>query len=557
MYLRRHVVRYGETEYVSYRLCRTVRQEGKVRQQIVANLGALSDKEAERIGKQLLAIAGKAPYSEQQAQQGAGYLYGGPLVVQTLMELAQLESLLTPLGQTRRRLDLYRTLTVALCAQLLAPGSDLSTSEWQESLLGTRPPYTIPYHHFLRALDVLADYHGAIEEGLFARVTNLFNQQVDVIFYDLTSSYFEGEGPLAIARRGYSRDGRPDCLQVVLGLAVTKDGFPIAYRLHPGNTVDVTTVQAISDDLRQRFEIHRCLVVGDSGLLSADNAEHLGQLGLGYVMGLRASNNRIAKQMIARSHQLPVAGQSGEVTYWPVQIQDGKAYLVLHSPGRQAKTTAIAQRKLQLVKPKLQQLERDVRAGKVRTETTIVERVTRILVEAKATPYIDYEAAPGDFAWREKTAKLEAMQRDAGRYVLQSNQLDLQAEEAVTAYRQLEVVEDSFRHLKDTLHLRPVYHRNPQRVLGHIGLCVLGLFLLRLLEQQLLAAGLCQPARRALAAVQQLQAVPIYLAHRELWPLPYVPATAAAVLRALGVADPKARFKADLRALEELPADSS
>ena len=208
-------------------------------------------------------------------------------------------------------------------------------------------------------------------------------------------------------------------------------------------------------------------------------------------------------------------------------------------------------------KPKLQQLERDVRAGKVRTETTIVERVTRILVEAKATPYIDYEAAPGDFAWREKTAKLEAMQRDAGRYVLQSNQLDLQAEEAVTAYRQLEVVEDSFRHLKDTLHLRPVYHRNPQRVLGHIGLCVLGLFLLRLLEQQLLAAGLCQPARRALAAVQQLQAVPIYLAHRELWPLPYVPATAAAVLRALGVADPKARFKADLRALEELPADSS
>jgi hypothetical protein len=224
MFLRKHVVSRGEKSYVSYRLCRTVRDGGRVRQEIVANLGKLSDREAERIGRQLLALAGKLPPEGVEPQQGPSYLYGGPLLVQTLMELAQWEPLLRPLGETRRRLDLYRTLTVALCAQLLAPGSDLQTTDWQRQLLFTREPYAIPYHHFLSALDVLADCHPALEDGLFARVTHLFNQKVDLVFYDLTSSYFEGAGPADLARRGYSRDGRPDCPQIVVGLAVTKDG---------------------------------------------------------------------------------------------------------------------------------------------------------------------------------------------------------------------------------------------------------------------------------------------------------------------------------------------
>ena len=193
------------------------------------------------------------------------------------------------------------------------------------------------------------------------RLQHLFNQQVDVVFYDLTSSYFEGEGPAGLARRGYSRDGRLDCVQLVLGLAVTKDGFPIAYRIHRGNTVDAKTVQEIAADFRQRFRIDRCLVVGDSGLLSADNAARLTQLGLGYLLGLRAANDKTAQDCIAATRDLPPAGQMGEVSYWPTQLRDGKAYIVLHSPGRQAKTLAIAKRKLAIVRPKLQQLERDVR----------------------------------------------------------------------------------------------------------------------------------------------------------------------------------------------------
>ena len=130
--------------------------------------------------------------------------------------------------------------------------------------------------------------------------------------------------------------------------------------------------------------------------------------------------------------------------------------------------------------------------------------------------------------------------------MLQSSRFDFSAQEAAVAYRQLEVVEDSFRHLKDTLHLRPIYHRHPRRVMGHVGLCVLSLFLLRLLEDRLLAAGICDPAHEAIRAVQQLQAVPICFGERQVWPMPHIPMKPAAIFRALGVADLKACFKADI-----------
>jgi Transposase DDE domain len=558
MFLRKHVVTRGDHSYVSYRLCRTVREAGTVRQEIVASLGKLSNAEAERIGTQLLAIAGKLPRAADgraaagetallaDTVQGPARLYGGPLLVQALIELAQLPALLKPLGETRRRLDLCRTITVALGAQLLAPGSELNTCQWQDQLWFTQPPYQIPYQHFLRALDVLADHHDQIEDGLFARVKHLFNQSVDVVFYDLTSSYFEGDGPPGLAQRGYSRDGRPDCVQVVVGLAVTKDGFPIAYRVHPGNTVDAKTVQTLAADFRSRFQIDRCLIVGDSGILSRDNAAHLDELGLGYLLGMRAASTQAAKDAIAATRGLEPAGHLGHVGYWAPQVREGKAYIVLHSPGRQAKTAAIAERKLAKVRPQLQQLERDVTAGKVRKPETIVQRATRILVAAKATPLIHWEIGDGRLVWCENESRLTAIRDEGGKYVLQSNMLDLGAQDAAIAYRQLEAAENCFRHLKDTLRLRPIYHRHPRRVIGHIGLCVIALFLLRLLEDRLMAAGICDPAEQAFAAAQELLAVPVRLGEREIWPTPHLSAKAAAIFRAVGLTDPKARFEADI-----------
>jgi hypothetical protein len=264
---------------------------------------------------------------------------------------------------------------------------------------------------------------------------------------------------------------------------------------------------------------------------------------------MRAATTQAAQQAMVATREVEPAGGLGEVRYWPAVLGDGRAYIVLHSAGREHKTQAIVQRKLSVVRPRLGQLERDVGSGKVRSPETIAARATRILVEAKATPYIELQIGPGQFSWREKQGKLQALYEDAGKYVLETNQLDLSPQEAAVAYRQLEVVEDCFRRLKDTLGLRPMYHRSPQRVVGHVGLCVMALFLLRVLEERMLSTGICLSAEQALLAVQELQAVPITLGQRTVWPLPHVSATARAIFGAVGIADPKARFKADLAAL--------
>jgi transposase len=131
--------------------------------------------------------------------------------------------------------------------------------------------------------------------------------------------------------------------------------------------------------------------------------------------------------------------------------------------------------------------------------------------------------------------------------VLQSSSLELSAQDAAVAYRQLEVVEDCFRHLKDALQLRPIHHRHPRRVMGHIGLCVLALFLLRLLEDRMMAAGICDPAGQIIQAVEQLQAVPSRFDQREVGPVPHVTTKTAAIFRALGVEDLRACFQRDLQ----------
>jgi len=182
--------------------------------------------------------------------------------------------------------------------------------------------------------------------------------------------------------------------------------------------------------------------------------------------------------------------------------------------------------------------------------TVDAKTVQQITADFKERLPIDRCLVVGDsgLLCRENADRLEAMRTDAGKYVLETNQLDLPAQEAAVAYSQLEVVEDSIRRLKDTLQLRPLYHRTPHRVIGHVGLCVLALFLLRLLEERLLSAGLCHPAEAVLAAASSLQAVPVRIRDREFWPPPYVSTTAAAIFRAVGVAQVQERFQSDLNA---------
>jgi len=533
--------RKGKT-YRYYQICRSHRVDGKPRCEVIAHLGKLSEAEAEQMGRKLLQIAGKEPLLAEDLNDGPWRRLGGQALVEALWQQADIETLLARLPCQHRELDLPFVLKIATMAQLLAPSSELKKSRWQTTLWNHGQPCEIPYHHFLRALDPLAEHKQRIEEGLFARAQDLFHQEVDIVFCDLTSSYWEGDGPPELAKRGYSRDKRPDRPQCVVSLTMTKNGFPIGWDVYPGNTVDVRTVTQTTDKLKQRFKIGQCIFVGDSGLMSTDNVKHLRSLEYDYILGLRAASAKAGRTALEATRDAPPACHLDEVAIWELPGEhDAARYVVLESPGREHKTLEILDRKLRQATPKLEQLRRDVQSGKVKNPQTMTRRATRIVAEAKATAYLDFEADEGSFRWFEKP-KLAQVRADGGKYVLQTSSKDLSAAEVVEAYRMLNLVEAAFRTLKHTLSLRPIFHRKQERTEGHIGLCVLALFLRATLQDALRATGFDGTPEDALEAADEVLVRPLDTPKGIVWPRPYIPSSVSTLLEAVGVAHLKARF---------------
>lgn len=541
MYVKRHQVKRDDKVYTYYRLCRSERRDGKPVPTVVANLGALTDDEAARLIDSLQRAVGRPAPASGEASNGPWRHFGGPLLTERLLQLADLPALLARWRHPRHAQDIARTLRVLLCAQLLEPGSELNTHRFQERL----GEDASPYHHFLRALDVVAQHAEELQRGLLARVQTLFDQELDLVFYDLTSSYFEGDGPAGLAKRGYSRDHRGDCPQCVLGLVVTREGFPVAWEVHPGNTVDCRTLPGLVAKLTERFAIGRLVVVADSGLLSATNLAALEAAGLPYVLGMRAKTSAAGQRLMAATRDREPDGQvENGVRFWHVPGEDGVRHVVLWSGGRERKTQHILERRRGQAGPQLDQLRRDVAAGKVKSAVTMERRATRIVTAAGVAKYVVWEAAEGSFAWSWREDVVAAAEQDAGKYVLQSNVAELSAQVIVETYHQLATVEEAFRLLKSTLCLRPIYHRNPARVTGHIGVCVLALFLLNVLRQALRRAQLDTSVSAAVRAAREVLAVPVELAGRTLWPLPHVPETAREVFAAVGIGDLRERFRA-------------
>jgi transposase len=540
MYVKRHQVRRGDKVYTYYRLCRTERRDGQPYPVVVANLGALSDDEAARLIDSLQRAVGLPAVALDDAAAGPWRQFGGPLLVERLLALADLPRLCGHWRHRRHAQDIARTVQVLLTAQLLEPGSDLNTHRFQERLAGER----IPYHHFLRALDVVAAQAEELQQGLLQRVQTLFDQELDLVFYDLTSSYFEGDGPADLAKRGYSRDHRGDCVQCVLGLVVTREGFPVAWEVHEGNTVDCKTLPGLVEKLTQRFRIGRCVVVADSGLLSRENIASLDQAGLPYVLGMRAKSSAVGQQLMAATRDREPDGEvDNGVRFWHLPADQGLRHVVLWSQGREKKTRRILERKQREAGPKLDQLRRDVAAGKVKSTATMERRASKIVTAAQVGKYVSWEAAPGAFTWQWREDVVEAAEVDAGKYVLQTNVAELTAQQIVETYHQLATVEEAFRMLKSTLRLRPIFHRKRSRVTGHIGVCVLALFLLNVLRQALRQAKLEVSVSEAIRACREVLAVPVEVVGREVWPTPHVPELARAVFAAVGISDVRAEFR--------------
>jgi transposase len=355
-----------------------------------------------------------------------------------------------------------------------------------------------------QTLDRLHPQRVAIERALAERERTLFTLDARLFLYDLTSTYFEGQAlQNPQARRGYSRDGRPDCKQVVVGLVLDRDGFPKAHEVFDGNRTDRTTVPDILDALEERVgRTPGATVVVDRGMAFADNLQQIKDRGYHYLVASRpgertehldAFEAEDGWQEIVREPSPTNPGQRKTRVGVKRQVVGDEVHILCKSDGRAAKDRAIRAKHEQRLLADLRKLQARVATGKLKDPAKIHEALGRLKERyPRVARYyaITYEAATASVTWAEHAEKKAVATRLDGGYLLKTDRQDLSDEEIWRTYILLTRVEAAFRAMKSPLCERPIFHRLEHRVQTHIFLCVLAYHLLVAIEKLFLDAGI-------------------------------------------------------------------
>lgn len=535
--------RYQDTVYQYLQICQTVRRNGRPTRQVLGTLGRLDQLDPKRVDNLIRGLKrfGTASSRDgvplEQADILEQRVLGPVLVARALWEELGLPKLI---WQGQQGFSVERAVFRMVVNRLISPMSKLRlTEEWQAEVEWSEGEL-YSYDDYLRALDALHPQIQRIEEGLFAHLRTLFSLPLRLIFYDLTSTFFEGNGVCPLAEFGYSRDHRPDRRQIVLGLGLTQESFPITHHVFPGHTVDVSTVKQVSEELSSRFGLPGAILVMDRGGLSGKNVQAVEEAGLGYVMALRT-----------RQHaQVPVAIRQAEAqglkrTWNPeadwivreVEPLGNVRHVVVYSAFRAIHDREVRVRRLKRAREKLNKLADQVVTGKVKSERKVIETATRILNGQKVTQLVWWEFHDGRFRWGLDGEQHRHQHRLDGFYVLVSNDAHLSTQEIVDAYRQLREVEEAFKVLKSLAKLRPMFHWTERRVVSHVFLCVLSFLLARVLEHRLRAAGQPMPAARALRVLGKIQACDQLWEGFKVTRMTRPDPEASAILQAVGLSD--------------------
>jgi len=250
----------------------------KTRQRVLVNLGRVDDLQnsgqIDRLIESLKNFSTKEWIRKEALNVNQTYLWGPVVIFEQLWKELGIERVLRRLlGDTDAVSDYVEAIFAMVLNRLVEPRSKRGVDKWVNKVY--RPEFEqLSLHHYYRGLDYLEKFKEEVEEELFSNVKTLFNLNLDLVFWDTTSTYFQGEGP-ELSLYGRSKDHRSDCKQVVIGVLMTKDGFPVAHQIFPGNTADIDTFTIALEDIRRRFNIDRVIVVADRGMISARVKGHI------------------------------------------------------------------------------------------------------------------------------------------------------------------------------------------------------------------------------------------------------------------------------------------
>jgi transposase len=423
----------------------------------------------------------------------------------------------TCLADEAGEVDWERVLAILVINRLVDPGSEWRIHrEWflqtaLDELLGVDFE-AASKDRLYRCLDRLVQHKDALHRHLVEQWRTLFGATFDVLLYDLTSTYFEGTcEDIPKARHGYSRDGRPDCRQVVIALVVTTDGLPLAYEVLPGNTSDKTTLKAFISRIEDLYGKMRRVWVMDRGIPTAETLKQMRADGVAYLVGTPKSLLRKQEQdWTDRPWESVHAGMRVKL-----MEQDGELYVLAQSEDRRRKENAIRRRKLKALVRGLNRLKR-----RCSSRDRLIEQVAILRKEAGSVasfihirkPKVNEPVNRETFVCRFDRAAWRQTQERDGSYILRASipwedwppEMDKQAPVLWRWYMQLVQVEEAFKTLKGDLSLRPIFHQIESRVEAHILVAFLGYALSASLRMKLRSAA---PGLTPRAVLEKLSAI--------------------------------------------------
>ena len=441
-------------------------------------LGEVDDHDSDAVGVEIgdaLTVVGSRP-------MGTAWLLDG-----LWSQLGVGAALAKVLGHRRFTTDVERVLFALVANRAIDPASKLAAAEWASNDVAITGLEAMDEDQAYRAMDLLidADTDAEVQEAVFFAVADLLNLEVDLLFFDTTSTYFETEDVDQFRRFGKSKDSRPDLPQIVIGLAVTREGIPVRCWVWPGNTNDNSILPEVKDGLRG-WRLGRVITVVDRGFSSDKNLDYLRRAGGHWIAGEKMRDGSPdAQQVLSRQGRYQTVRDNLRVKEVRLDSDESqKRWIICHNPFEAERDLAQRQAALARVNEELQRIAtaraRD-RKHKRRNHDVHVKAECALRDHPSLGRWVR-QLKSGRL--RIDTAKVRAEQRLDGKFLLSTSDPDLSAEDVALSYKNLLEAERGFRDMKSTLDLRPVYHRIEPRIRAHVLLCWLALLLIRVAERR-------------------------------------------------------------------------
>jgi transposase len=523
------------------------RQNGKTRQQVLVTLGRLEELQQSGQLDSLLASGARfaqhvlllTAHREGNAPAVRTWRIGPSLIFERLWRQTGCQQVLTALlGQRHFDFPLERALFLTVLHRLCATGSDRAAQRWKQDYLIDQAD-DIELHQLYRAMGWLGEQlpkqqqqgssklvprctKDLVEERVFDKRRDLFTD-LEVVFFDTTTLYFEGNGGETLGQHGHSKDHRPDLRQMVVGAVLDGTGRPISCELWPGNTADVTTLIPIVDRLMQRFHIRQVCIVADRGMISKDTIDDLEQQGWPYILGVRMRQQvEVREQVLADKSRFRVVYESRQKSTDPAPLKVKDVYVE-------------DRRYVVCVNPEEVESDRVKRQAIVAALREQLHKGDKSLVGNKG--YRQYLKVEGEGHFAVDEAKLEEEARYDGIWVLRTN-TELTATEVALQYKKLWQVEHWFRSCKTLMATRPIYHHGDDTIRGHVFCSFLALLLRHELQSRLEERGHKVEWADVIRDLERVQFVDVEHQGKQFRLRSELSGTAGRVFQAAGVAVP-------------------